>query len=302
MTDLNKTTKVALVKTKDRKAGLRRSIELLDVNPVKGEKVVLKPNFNTADPYPGSTHPDTLRELIIYLRELGALKITIGERSGPVDSAEVIDDLGVNQIAEELGVDVVNFDELPPEELVKVNPPGSHWKDGFMVPRMLQEAECIVALPCLKTHQFGGYFTIALKLAVGIVPKTGNSYMRELHSSPNIRKMIAEVNAGYSPDLIVMDGMESFVEEGPMTGPKKRSGLFLAGTDRIAIDAVGVAVLKELGSTPEIMNIKIFEQEQISRAIELGLGVESAEEIELVTGDPESAAYAEKIRSILDNG
>ena len=301
MVSAEKTTKVSLVKGKDRKEALRRSIELLGINPVQGKKVILKPNFNTADPFPGSTHPDTLRELIIYLREMGASNITIGERSGPADSKATINLLGVNEIAEELGADIVNFDQLPAEDLVRMDPPGSHWKNGFMVPKMIREAECIVATPCLKTHQFGGYFTMALKLAVGIVPKAGNNYMRELHSSPDIRKMIAEVNVGYNPDLIVMDGMEAFVEQGPMTGKTKSADLFLSGSDRIAIDAVGVAILKELGSTPEVMDIGIFEQEQIARAVELGLGIDSPDKIELVTGDSESADYATKIRNILDS-
>jgi len=293
-------TKVALVKSNTRREALRRSIELLKINPVKGKDVLLKPNFNTADPYPGSTHPDSLLEMIVYLKEMGARKITIGERSGPVDSAEVMETLGVNRMAEELGVEVVNFDQLKTEELVRVDPPGSHWRKGFPVPRMIKEAQCVVTMPCLKTHQFGGIFTMSLKLGVGIVPKSGNDYMGELHSSPHMGKMIAEVNAGYEPDLIVMDGMEAFVEQGPMTGKRKPAGLFLAGTDRIAIDAVGVAILKELGSTPEIMNSPIFKQEQIARAVELGLGIDSAEKIELVTGDDASAAYAEKIRSILE--
>ncbi len=292
-------TKLSLVKAENRRDALRRSVELLDINPVKGKKVILKPNFNTADPYPGSTHPETLEESIAYLKEMGTLKIIIGERSGPVDSAEVMEALGVHKIAEKYGVEVINFDELPPEMLVKIDPPGSHWKDGFLVPRMIKEAECIVALPCLKTHQFGGIFTMALKLAVGIVPKEGTSYMQELHGSPNMRKMIAEINTGYEPDLIILDAMEAFVEQGPMTGKKKQAGLFLAGTDRIAIDAVGLAILKDLGSTREIMETPIFEQEQIKRAVELGLGVDTAEKIELVTGDDESAAYAEKIRKIL---
>lgn len=81
-------TKVAVVKAKDRREGVRRSIELLDANPVKGKEVILKPNFNTADPFPGSTHPDTLRELIVYLKEMGAKKITVGERSGPPNTAQ----------------------------------------------------------------------------------------------------------------------------------------------------------------------------------------------------------------------
>jgi len=301
MAGVNETTKVSLVKADNRRDALRRSVELLDINPVKDKKVILKPNFNTADPYPGSTHSETLEESLAYLKEMGAQKITIGERSGPVDSAEVMENLGVHQVAEKYGAEVINFDELPPEELVKVDPPGSHWKDGFLVPRMIKEAECVVALPCLKTHQFGGIFTMTLKLAVGIVPKAGTSYMKELHGSPNMKKMIAEINTGYDPDLIIMDAMEAFVEQGPMTGKKKRAGLFLAGTDRIAVDAVGIAILKDLGSTQEIMETPIFEQDQIKRALELGLGVDAAGKIELVTGDDESATYAEKIRSILES-
>lgn len=101
-------TKVALVKAKNHREGIRQSIDLIGINPVQGKKVVLKPNFNTADPYPGSTHPETLRELISYLQEIRALKITIGERSGPVKTAEVIESLGAHQIAEELGAELVN--------------------------------------------------------------------------------------------------------------------------------------------------------------------------------------------------
>ena len=302
MQSTDQKTKVAVVKAKNRREGVRRAIELLNVNPVRDREVILKPNFNTADPFPGSTHPDTLRELINFLKQLGAKKIIIGERSGPPRTVEVMDQLGIFKMADELGVGIVNFDELPPEELVKVEPPGGHWKDGFYVPSILKEAECVVAAPCLKTHQFGGVFTLSLKLAVGIVPKEGTGYMSELHSSPYMGKMIAELNLGYCPDLVVLDGMEAFIEGGPMTGTRKRADLFLAGTDRIAVDAVGLAVLKELGTTPEIMEHPIFAQEQIVRAAELGLGITSAEAIELVTDDPESAAYAEKIYSILERG
>ena len=168
--------------------------------------------------------------------------------------------------------------------------------------KMIKEAECIVATPCLKTHQFGGIFTMALKLAVGLVPKAGTTYMKELHSSPHMRKMIAEINYGYKTCLFVMDAMQAFVEGGPMTRKKKETGLFVAGTDPVAIDAVGVAILKELGSNPEIMNSAIFEQEQIARAVVLGLGVASPEAVELVTGDAQSEEYARKIRGILAQG
>ena len=72
-----------------------------------------------------------------------------------------------------------------------------------------------------------------------------------------------------------------------------------AGTDRVAIDAVGVAILRLLGTTSEVNNGAIFEQEQIARAAELGLGVSLAREIQLVTGDTRSEAMAVQIRDIL---
>ena len=55
-----------------------------------------------------------------------------------------------------------------------------------------------------------------------------------------------------------------------------------------------LAVLKDLGSNEAIMGRKIFEQEQISRAVELGLGVSRPEEIKFVTGDDEGVGVAGK--------
>jgi uncharacterized protein (DUF362 family) len=124
--------------------------------------------------------------------------------------------------------------------------------------------------------------------------------MRELHSSPNQRRMIAEINAGYHPDLIVLDGVQAFVNGGPDQGALVDSKMILAGTDRVAVDAVGVALLRYFGTTPEVSRGAIFEQEQIARAVQLGIGVSSPKQIELVTGDPDSAEYAKPIRALLD--
>ncbi len=55
-----KKTAVALKKTNNRKEGVQGSLKALGINPVKGKNVLIKPNFNTADITPGSTHNDTL--------------------------------------------------------------------------------------------------------------------------------------------------------------------------------------------------------------------------------------------------
>jgi uncharacterized protein (DUF362 family) len=141
---------------------------------------------------------------------------------------------------------------------------------------------------------------MSLKLSVGITHKKN---MRELHTSfLSMKKMIAEINQAYIPSLILLDGIEAFVDKGPAKGTKKRGSVILAGTDRIVIDAVGLAVLKELGSNKDIMGKKIFEQEQIARAVELGIGINSPEKIEIIDDDTESKNYSDKLKLILSKG
>jgi uncharacterized protein (DUF362 family) len=103
--------------------------------------------------------------------------------------------------------------------------------------------------------------------------------------------MIAEINEPFKPALVILDGIDAFVDGGPMTGKRAKGEIFLASADRVAIDAVGVAILKFLGSNESIMKPKIFEQEQISRAVEIGLGASSPAEIDLIPADKDSQDY-----------
>ena len=102
--------------------------------------------------------------------------------------------------------------------------------------------------------------------------------------------------------MIILDGVEGFVDGGPSRGEKKAANVFLTSMDRVALDAAGVAVLKNLGANEAIMGPKVFEQEQIKRAVELNLGVSDPEQIEFVTPDRPSQLYAEKLKSILAQG
>ena len=301
--DSTNKSKVALVHTEDRKTGVASSLQALGLNPVKNKDVLIKPNFNTADRTPGSTHNDTLTALIEEVWKMGAKSVRLGERSYPL-TREVMAQKGVVPLLEKLEVGIVDFDDLAEKDWVKVDAAGSHWQDGFRVARPILESECLITTCCLKTHQFGGVFTLSLKNHVGVVPTTrhGYNYMRELHSSPHQRKLIAEINAPFKPDIVVLDGIEAFVDGGPATGKRANGNVFLASADRVAIDAVGVAILKSLGSNNNIMNTKIFDQEQISRAAELGLGASSPADVDLIAADGQSAEYKNRVVEILKNG
>ena len=199
---------------------------------------------------------------------------------------------------------IIKFDDLDAKDWVEFRPGGNHWSNGFRIARPVLETECLVSTCCLKTHQNGEVFTLSLKLHVGVVPTSGHSfsYMSELHGSPWRQEMIAEINAPFHPRLIVLDGIDAFVDGGPMVGKPAEGHVFLAGADRVAIDAVGVPLLKVLGSNDAIMGKKIFDQRQIARAVELALGDLVSRGIELVAMDPDSRDYCDSVREMLDRG
>jgi uncharacterized protein (DUF362 family) len=296
-------SRVALVKTDNRKNGVRTSLKVLHMNPAKGKDVLIKPNFNTADIPPGSTHNDTLVALVEEIWAMGAKSISLGERSYPL-TREVMEKKGILPILDKLNVKVIDFDDLEDKDWVLFKPKRSHWPNGFRIARPILDTECLISTGCLKTHQYGGIFTLSLKLHVGVVPTSrhGYDYMKELHGSPHQRKMIAEINEPFQPALVILDGIDAFVDGGPMTGRRARGEVFLASTDRVAIDAVGIAILKILGSNESIMRPKIFEQEQIARSVELRLGASSPSEIDVIAVDQTSQGFRDQVIKVLEKG
>jgi len=292
-------SRVALVRTSDRKRGVSELLKLLDIRSPAGKRVVLKPNFNSSDDTPASTHNDTLVQLVRELQERDARSITLGESSGPPQTRGVMERKGIFDLARDHRFDIVDFEQIDDRDWVSIPSAGTNWPAGFALPRLVTESEYTVSTCCLKTHGAGGVFTMSLKLSVGLTPKP---IRRTMHASPNIRRMIAELNTGYRPSLIVLDGVAAFTDGGPSRGELKAGNVMIAGDDRVAVDAVGLAMLKLLGANRAIMDRKIFEQEQIARAVELGLGAPGPDAIEIVTADADSRACAGLLRGILDQG
>ena len=147
------TAYVAFVKTMDRADGVRRALDLLNVKSFQRKDLFLKPNFNSADAAPGSTHQDTLVALIRELKARGAGPLTIGDRSGMGKTREVMESKQIFKMATDLGAKVVIFDELHADDWELIKPSDSHWQQGFALPRLVRNAGAIVQTCCLKTHR-----------------------------------------------------------------------------------------------------------------------------------------------------
>jgi uncharacterized protein (DUF362 family) len=295
------TARVVLVRTRDRVAGVAAVMKLLEVPSPKGRNVLINPNlFLASVTRPNGTNTDTLRQVVQEMKARGASRVTVGGQSGLVTTKTIMELKGLPALAKEAGFELLNFEDLPATDWVHFDPRANHWRKGFDVARPVVEAQYMVWVCCLNADT-EAVFAMSLKHGIGTVHR---DLMGELYSAEeaDMRAMIAEINLAFKPTVIVMDGVEVFVDGGPARGQLAAAGVFLGGTDRIAVDAVGLAVLKHVGSNEAIMSKRIFEQEQIRRAVELGLGVGKPDQIEIVTGDPESAAYADGLRTILARG
>jgi len=288
----------------DRSAGTKRVCETIGLPDFSGAEIALKANFNSADPSPASTHIDMLDSLCTTILAEKPGKLTLAERSGMGNTHSVLDECGVIALAKERGFSVVVLDELDRTGWKEIQAPGLHWSRGFFIAGVFTRADRVVQTCCLKTHRFGGHFTMSLKNSVGLiakrVPGINYDFMGELHGSPHQRLMIAEINKFYRTDLVVMDATEGFATGGPDKGKIIRPGVIIAGTDRVATDAVGVALLRSYGTMREVMNGRIYEQEQIARAAELGIGAASSADIRLSPLDKTAEAIAGRIQVQLD--
>jgi uncharacterized protein (DUF362 family) len=297
---------VSLVRSKDRVAGLSSAFELLGKMDFAGKDLYLKANYNSVDPFPATTHPDTLTSVVGLLRQGHCGALTLVERSGMGVTRNVWEALGVPEIAQKLGIRLLALEDLPDDQWRKADLPGTNWKSGIEIPKFLDGDAYLIQICNLKTHRFGGIFSASLKNSVGLIAKYGvvnreYNYMKELHASAQQASMIAEVNLVYEPKLVFMDAMRVFISGGPEAGETADPEVVMASSDRVALDAAGIGLLRLQRDIPEqpIYKRTVYEQEQLKRAVELKLGAKSAEEIQFLTADTSSSMLASQIEAIL---
>lgn len=278
----NQKSLVALVRSDERHLGLAEAMRVLGgielaIQNLESGYVLVKPNCNSYDPFPASTHPATLRFALKQLKAAGLEneQIVVGDMSGPawLPTEATMRKNGILKVSKEFKVKVSFFED---EEWVKVKPGKAvSWPEGFRIANKAHRASKIISLPCLKTHQFGGVFTLSLKNSVGLINPADRIF---LHKKPGHR--IAEINLAYTPDLIILDGLECFISGGPAQGTKADPGVIVVGGDRVAVDAVGVSVLK-FYEAEGIADVKLKDHKQLRRATEIGIGYMDSNSITL---------------------
>ena len=241
------------------------------------DRILIKPNYNSDDPPPGSTALDFLAAVIDLLRESGYSKISVGEGSGRpwVPTSKNFEKTGLSAKMAQMDIPLLDFDQ---SEYIDV-PVNGEYLDVIAYPKDLENFDKIIYLPTMKTHYLAG-FSMSLKLTVGIVHLFDRFI---LHDDNNmfVSERSAEMNIPIKPDLIIMDGRISFVSGGPAIGQAVHPNILLASGDQIALDVQGIRFLQNYAAVNHLTK-DAWDLPQIKTAVKHNLGVKSEDEIQLV--------------------
>jgi uncharacterized protein (DUF362 family) len=242
------------------------ALRMIDVEQVFSVErpILIKPNYvDASHPSTGITTDGRVIEGVVkFLKERGVKDVMIGEGSGFADTFEAFRVAGVDKIAEKWNMRLVDLNK---EEFVEVSPPKPMALKRVGIAKTALEST-LISVPKLKLHRITGV-TLSLKNMMGTVSRKGSMHKR-------LSKNIADLASVVKPSIAVIDGIVAGEGHETSENPVEMN-LVIAGTDPVAVDAVGAAVM---GVSPK--DIK-----HLCLAEEKGLGTCDLTEIE-VLGQP----------------
>lgn len=305
----------------DIEAAVHRAIELAGgLGAIQaGQTVFIKPN--AVGTVPGAlgftTSHAVLGAVIRAVKERDPGWIVVGDRSARLfESSIVFNETGMGAAALAAGADEVYPAPRPvdaPDDYDLTQP--DFWEEtwaeagGILALKRVLEADHLINVPVAKNHRWAGH-SLSMKNLMGCVGDDARDSMHYNQEDPDrLSRDIVILNQLFPPTLTVIDARTAIVNGGPegmlSDGVVTEPGLILAGSDRIALDAYGVAMLQdEIGRTPipdpdarheMLVSTFAWGMPQILHAMELGIGLaRSHDDVRLAVEDLDRAAEIER--------
>lgn len=203
---------------------------------VRGKRIVLKPNLVEFDPAaPINTHPMVVHAAFEAFRRLGAAEVKIaegpGHRRATLDMADAAGYFKTVPHFEDLFTDL-NLDSVSKRLIAQ---PLSELKSLYL-PHTVLDCDLLVSLPKMKTHHWAGA-TLAMKNLFGLVPGGVYGWPKNVLHWAGIPQSIVELHRLFPRQFAIVDGIVGMEGNGPIQGTPKQSGVLVAGSDVVAVDA-----------------------------------------------------------------
>ena len=199
-------------------------------------KIFVKPNLSHPEYLPGVvTSPELMRQLVELLRD-GNSEVVVGESNGfnyPCWTA--FDKTGTEAAVKAAGGTVINLSE---DKVVEVKFQSKTPLKRLFLPKTILEADAVVDLPLMKTHEFMAY-SGAIKNLFGCVPSNKRIYLH-----PYLPEVFYRLYTLFKPQLTIMDARTGIEGNGPTKGIPVKMDLILTGNDALAVDIIAAKVMK----------------------------------------------------------
>jgi uncharacterized protein (DUF362 family) len=211
-------------------------VEAVDKSGLHGKhKIFIKPNLSHPEYLPGVvTSPQLMQQLVGLLRDKNS-EVIVGESNGfnyPCWTA--FDKTGVQAAVKAAGGSVINLSE---DKVVEVKFQGNKPLKRLFLPKTVLEADAIVDLPLMKTHEFMTY-SGAIKNLFGCVPSNKRIYLH-----PYLPEVLYRLYTLFKPQLTIMDARIGIEGNGPTKGKAVKMDLMLTGNDALAVDIIAAKVM-----------------------------------------------------------
>jgi len=232
---------ISIVKGADRTATLRKAVELLGgierfVRP--GETVVIKPNVAFARPpiIGSTTAPQLVAEIARLCLKARAKKVLVVDN--PInDPASCFSVSGIAAAARGAGAEII----LPKDSLFAhvTLEKGRLIKNWPVFYGPLGKADKLIGIAPVKDHHRAGA-SMTMKNWYGLLGGRRNIFHQDINT------IIAELSMLVKPTLVILDGTEVMVTNGPTGGSisdLKRTNTLIASCDQVAADSFGAELL-----------------------------------------------------------
>lgn len=211
----------------------------------KGDKVLIKLNLLSSKKPEAAvtTHPTLVKVIIRMVQELGGIPV-VGDSPGGNNTGNSYRTLlkvtGIQAVADETGCEIVDFDK----DTMEITSDKAVAYKKLTIARAVKDADVIIALPKLKTHQLT-YYTGAVKLLYGYIPGISKTEYH-LHTGKDVdvfAGLLLDIHEMRKPDIVIMDAVIGMEGQGPGNGDPRQIGLIISSKSCTALDFVATSIV-----------------------------------------------------------
>ncbi len=224
-----------------------KALGTIDKVPVKGKRVLLKPNLGrVGSPESGIvTNPQVVAAAIDFFRDAGASFCAVGE--SPITGVDVMEAFkvsGIEEVCRQRNCPIVDMDIRQPVEMVV---PNAVALEKVSVCADIFDFDIIVSIPVMKMHMHTGV-TLSIKNMKGCLWSRSKVNLHMLPPVPYcddkpLNVAVADMASVLYPHIALIDGTTGMEGLGPSAGTSKPLGVVIVSTNALAADAAACEIM-----------------------------------------------------------